>query len=119
MSDIDSEKIKQLEDEIVLLKKQNKYLESQLQYFTDGDKNMYFALQQKMNEMSNMLNKTKLTEIDLASKSDATFDRIFKLLEKSESISNAAKVFGSISGFGDQPQESKKPFVDTIADKRD
>lgn len=99
--------IQELEAEILSLGKQIKYLENQLSQFVDGDKNMYFALQSKMNEMSKMLNKTKLTDIDLTSKSDATFERIFKLLEKSESIANAAKVFGSISAKGESETQEK------------
>lgn len=51
------------------------------------------------------------------SKSDASFERIFKLLEKCESISNSSKALGEMLGTI-KPKEERKSFVDSIADER-
>jgi len=51
-----------------------------------------------MSEMSTALNLYNLEDLDMMSKSDATFERVFKLLEKSEIISSAAAGLGAIAG---------------------
>ena len=93
----DKEKIKELEDIIAL-------------YERPGAAAMFYALNKKMNEIAALLNAVTLKNVDMASKSDATFDRVFKLLEKSEGISSAAKALGEFSGVtGNEESDTKKP----------
>ena len=70
--------------------------------------------------MANVLNKYNIENIDMASKSDATFERVFKLLEKCETISTSADGLGVVAGItGNQEKDiAKRPFVDTIAEPR-
>lgn len=88
--------------------------------YENGGAKLYYAQQRKMSEMANVLNKYSLESMDMVSKSDATFERVFKLLEKSESISTAAAGLAASAGVtGDEEKDvNKKPFVDTIAESR-
>ena len=89
-------------------------------YEQNGAAKLYYSLNRKMNEMGDLLNKTNLSSIDLEDKNSKEFDRLFKLLEKSQVISNAAnsvKEFAGISG-NEEADINKKPFVDTIAQSR-
>lgn len=92
----DSDKIKELENKISL-------------YENSGSAKLYYALQRKMNEMADMLNSNSLKSINLDDPKDKSFDRIFKLLEKSETVSNSAKALGDIAGVtGDEEKDITK-----------
>lgn len=114
-----SEKIieETLEQKIERLEKQITYLKDKLGEFAKGDASLFYAVQKKKFEISELLNKTDLREIDIMSKSDASFERIFKLLEKCESISNSSKALGEMLGTI-KPKEERKSFVDSIAQDR-
>lgn len=89
-------------------------------YEQNGAAKLYYALNRKMNEMADMLNANSLTGINLDDPKDKSFDRVFKILEKSETVSNSAtslKQFAGISG-DEEIDINKKPFVDTIAQAR-
>lgn len=89
-------------------------------YEQNGAAKLYYALNRKMNEMADMLNANSLTGINLDDAKDKSFDRVFKILEKSETVSNSAnslKMFAGITG-NEEADISKKPFVDTIAESR-
>lgn len=89
----DTEKIKELELKISL-------------YENSGSTNLYYALQRKMNEMSVILNNNSLISIDLDDPKSKVFDRIFKLLEKSETVSNSVKALGDVAGItGDEEKD--------------
>lgn len=81
----DKAKIKELEFKIAL-------------YEQNGAAKLYYALNRKLSEMADLLNAVSLKNIDMAAKSDASFERVFKLLEKSEGISTAAKTLGDFAG---------------------
>ena len=106
-----------LEQKLERLEKSNSYLQSKVDEFLKGEANLFYAVQKKKFEISDLLNKTDLREIDIMSKSDASFERIFKLLEKCESISNSSKALGEMLGTI-KPKEERKSFVDSIADER-
>ena len=98
-----------------------KELEGRVKMYEDnGSAKMYYALNKKLNEMADLLNSNSLKSIDIDDAKSKTFERVFKLLEKSEIISNAAKALGAIAGItgNEQDDVNKKPFVDTIAESR-
>lgn len=104
------------------LDKQVKVLQQKLlQYEQNGSAKLFYALNRKMNEMADMLNDNSLSNINIDDPKDKSFDRIFKLLEKSETVANSAKVLGVIAGVtGDESKDvAKKPFIETVATKRD
>jgi len=90
------------------------------QYEQNGAAKLYYALNRKMNEMAELLNKTNLSNVDLESKDSKEFDRLFKLLEKSQVIGNASQSVKEFAGItGDEDKDvSRKPFVETIAQSR-
>jgi hypothetical protein len=108
------QKIKELETN---LKDSNSRL---LIYEQNGAAKLYYSLNRKMNEMADILNNNSLSHINLDDPKDKSFDRIFKLLEKSETVANSAKTLGGVAGVtGDEEKDvNKKPFVETIAQDR-
>lgn len=104
------------------LQQQVKILQGQLAlYEQNGSAKLYYALNRKMNEMADMLNKNSLGDINLDDAKDKSFDRIFKLLEKSETVASSAKVLGGIAGITGEEEKDiiRKPFIETVATKRD
>jgi len=89
-------------------------------YEQNGSAKLYYSLNRKMNEMADMLNSNSLSAINLDDPKDKSFDRIFKLLEKSETVANSAKTLGAVAGItgNEEADVNKKPFVDTIAESR-
>lgn len=90
------------------VEEENKALKERLKlYEQNGSAKLYYALQRKMNEIGELFNKNSLTNINLDDPKDKSFDRIFKLLEKSEVVSKAAeaaKVFAGITT-GDEEKD--------------
>ena len=89
-------------------------------YEQNGAAKLYYALNRKMNEMAELLNKTNLSKVDLESKDSKEFDRLFKLLEKSQVIgaaSQSVKEFAGITGDEDK-DTNRKPFNDRLAENR-
>lgn len=79
-------------------------------YERSGGAALFYALNRKMNEIAALLNGVVLKNIDIASKADASFERVFKLLEKSEGISTAAKTLGDFAGVsGDELKDIQNP----------
>jgi hypothetical protein len=77
-------------------------------YEENGTAKLYYALNRKMNEMADMLNSNSLKNINLDDPKDKSFDRIFRLLEKSESVGNSARVLGDVAGItGDEDKDVK------------
>jgi len=89
-------------------------------YEQNGSAKLYYSLNRKMNEMADMLNLNTLSGINLDDPKDKSFDRIFKLLEKSETVANSAKTLGAVAGItgNEEADVAKKPFVETIAESR-
>lgn len=110
-----------LEEKAIRLEKCLQFANQKLSvYEQNGAAKLYYSLNRKMNEMADMLNSNSLNNINIDDPKDKSFDRIFKLLEKSETVANSAKTLGSVAGItNDEDADVKrKPFVDTIAEKR-
>lgn len=89
-------------------------------YEENGGAKLYYALNRKMWEMADSLNKNSMSNINLDDPKDKTFDRVFKILEKSETVSNAARALRDFAGItGDEEKDiNKKPFTDRMAADR-
>jgi hypothetical protein len=116
-----AETLEELQDKVSKLEKELAFSESVRSVYENGAAKLYYSLQRKMSEMANALNKYSLESLDMASKSDATFERVFKLLEKSETISSAAKGLGEVASItgNEKADVEKRPFIETVATKRD
>lgn len=112
--------VKILKDQIALLTKKLEKSEAEKYVYENGSAKLYYSLQRKMSEMSKIFNSIDLSAIDMTSKSDATFERLFKLLEKCETISKSAAELGLKAGVTGKEEDDirKKPFVETIAESR-
>lgn len=110
-----------IEEKVVRLEKELEESNKLRSIYENGGAKLYYAQQRKMSEMANVLNKYSLESMDMVSKSDATFERVFKLLEKSESISTAAAGLGAAAGVtgNEEKDTTKSTFLDTLAIKRD
>lgn len=104
----DAEKIKALEDEIVKLKKSNQYLQSKNEEFENGDLSLYHAVQKKMKELSKILNKYKLDDIDIDDKNNKSFERISSILEKCEKYALSANALGARLGLNQEPTNEQQ-----------
>ncbi len=89
-------------------------------YEQNGPAKLYYSLNRKMNEMGDLLNKSNLSKLNLEEKENKEFDRLFKLLEKSQVISNAAQAVKEFAGItGDEDKHlARKPSNDRIAESR-
>lgn len=78
-------------------------------YEQNGAAKLYYALNRKMNEIGELFNKNSLLTINLDDPKDKSFDRIFKLLEKSEVVSKAAEAAKAFAGIitGDEEADVK------------
>lgn len=110
---------KELEERIKELEKSNTYLQNRLYYYEEnGSTQLFYSLQRKQNEMAELLNKTSLLSIDLIDAKDKSFERLQKIWNDAGAITEAVKALGILAGVTKEKEEVKKPFVDTIAEKR-
>lgn len=89
-------------------------------YEQNGTAKLYYALNRKMNEMGDLLNKTNLKNLTLDDGKDKTFERLKIIWNDASSIAEAAKTLGVIAGVtgNEEADVAKKPFVDGIAETR-
>jgi hypothetical protein len=89
-------------------------------YEQNGAAKLYYALNRKMNEMADMLNKSTLSNLDLTDAKDKTFERLKIVWNDAASIATAVKTLGDSAGVtGDEKKDiEKKPFNDRIAEDR-
>jgi hypothetical protein len=72
------------------LKQENTLLLSRLAYYeSDGTEKLLNSLQRKANEMAELLNKHKLSEIDLDDKNSKAFERIRVVWTDAKTISES------------------------------
>lgn len=110
-----------IEEKNIRLEKELEQSNKLRSVYENGDAKLYYALQRKMTEMANTLNKQDLEKVDIEDKNSKTFDRIISILQKCETISSSASALGAIAGVTGNEQDdiNKKPFLDTLAVKRD
>lgn len=80
-------------------------------YEQNGAAKLFYAINRKMSEMAALMNKTNLANLDLDDKESKSFDRLFKLLEKSQVISNAAQTIQGFAGISnDEIKDTQSPI---------
>ena len=105
-----------------VLMKEIEHLQNKLKsYEENGAAKLFYSLQRKANEMADLLNGNSLARINLDDAKDKSFERIFKILEKSQTVSESIKALRDSAGItGNEAQDiARKPFLDRIAEKRD
>ncbi len=79
-------------------------------YEQNGSAKLFYALNRKMNEMADMLNKSNLGTLDLADAKDKTFERLKVVWNDSASIAVAVKALGDTAGItNDEEKDSQNP----------
>ncbi len=108
MSDNQIDKIEELQAKIRL-------------YEQNGPAKLYYALNRKMNEMADILNKNNLVNLNLDDPKDKTFERLKHIWGDSASVASAADTLGKIAKVtnNEDADVAKKPFADLIAESRD
>ena len=104
----DAERIKELE-------KSNAYLVGKLDSYENGDMSLYHAVQRKMKELSKVLNKHKLDDIDIDDAKNKSFERLSAILEKCEKYALSANALGARLGVGGE--EGTQVATNTILRK--
>ena len=117
----------ELEAKIKELEKSNAYLQGRLDYYEqDGIAKLFYSLKRKANEMADLLNNTKLTDIDIDEPKSKTFERLQKIWEGAATIAGSVKSLEVLSGVKLEEKESEKkeiivpnkPFTpEMVADK--
>ncbi len=81
-----------------------------LLYEQNGAAKLFYAINRKMNEMAELMNRNSLANMELDDKESKAFDRMFKLLEKSQVISNAANTIQGFAGItNDEAKDTQNP----------
>jgi archaellum component FlaC len=108
--------IDELKEQINSLRKENKYLSDKLiSYESDGVGKLYNSLQRKANEMADLLNKHKLTEIDIDDKNSKTFERIKSVWTDAKTISESIQI---LKGFSQKEVEGDTKEVQKKVEER-
>lgn len=97
-------------------------LETRLRlYEQNGAAKLYYSLNRKMNEMADLMNGTNLKNLDIQDAKDKTFERLKVIWNDAASIATAVKALGEAAGVTQDEQKdvNRKPFLDTLAVKRD
>jgi hypothetical protein len=81
-------------------------------YEQNGAAKLYYALNRKMNEMADMLNKQTLSTLDLTDAKDKTFERLKIIWNDASSIATAVKTLGETAGVtnNETVDVNKSPF---------
>lgn len=79
-------------------------------YERNGAAKLFYALNRKMNEMAERLNRTDLVTIILDDPKDKTFDRLKVIWNDAASIATAVKALGETAGIThDEVEDTGKP----------
>lgn len=108
-------------EELEQYKKQVAILEQKLSlYEQNGAAKLYYSLNRKMNEMADLMNKTKLSDLSLDDPKDKTFERLKVIWNDAASIATAVKTLGESAGVTNDEKKDveRKPFNERIAMER-
>lgn len=84
-------------------------------YEQNGSAKLFYALNRKMNEMADMLNKSNLSTLDLTDAKDKTFERLKVVWNDSASIATAVKTLGETAGItNDEAKDTTTPIFKKI-----
>lgn len=110
-----------LEEKIERIEKALEYSNKKLFiYEQNGSAKAAYAINRKLNELADMLNKTNVASIDIADAKDKSFERLKAAWSEMASLGEAYKTLALSAGITNDEEKdiNRKPFVDTIAEKR-
>ncbi len=86
-------------------------------YEQDGIVGAYYALNRKLNEITTMLNKTDLSQIELSDKNDGTMERVMKFFNSVGDINDVMKklkIDNSLTGDEEKDKSRSKPLIEQL-----
>lgn len=93
-----------------LLQRRIEELEKKVLFYEqNGAAKLYYALNRKMSEMADMLNKQTLGNIDITDAKDKSFERIKVIWDSAEKVSIAVKNIGDTIGITGDEEKDVKP----------
>lgn len=98
-----------------------KSLESKLESLgVKGDAKLYYSLNKNMSDLSDILDNTQMSDIDLSDPKDKTMERLKAIWSAITPLAETLKFLKSTAGItGDEENDKvRKSFVDTIAEDR-
>ena len=121
MSELQPIENESLEEKVIRLENTIEFYKNKLiAYEQNGAAKAAYSINRKLNELADMLNKTNVATIDIAAPKDKSFERLKAAWGEMASLGEAYKTLAMSAGItGDEDKDVKrKPFVDTIAEKR-
>lgn len=90
-------------------------------YEQNGAAKLYYSLNRKMNEMADLMNSKNLSKISVDDPKDKTFDRLKIIWQDAASIATSVDALGKLAKItgAEETDINNKPFLDTLAIKRD
>lgn len=90
-------------------------------YEQNGAAKLYYSLNRKMNEMADLMNSKNLNTISVDDPKDKTFDRLKIIWQDASSIATSVDALGKLAKITGVEEDdiNNKPFLDTLATKRD
>lgn len=86
-------------------------------YESDGIVGAYYALNRKLNEITNLLNNNDLSRLDLSDKDDGSWERVMKLFNSVGDINDVMKKLkmdNQLSGDEDKDKSRRKPLIEEL-----
>jgi hypothetical protein len=86
-------------------------------YEADGIVGSYYALNRKLNEITNLLNSRNLSNLDLADRNDGSWERVMKLFNSVGEINEVLKKLrmdNQLTGDEEKDKSRKKPLIEQL-----
>lgn len=86
-------------------------------YESDGIVAAYYALNRKLNEITNLLNNNDLSKLDLSDRDDGSWERVMKLFNSVGDINEVLKKLrmdNQLSGDEDKDKSRRKPLIEQL-----
>ena len=97
-----------------------KALEAKLESLgVKGDAKLYYSLNKNMSDLSDILDNTDMSDINLSDPKDKTMERLKTIWAAITPLAETLKFLKSAAGItGDQEKDIKRPFNERLAEDR-
>lgn len=116
----ENESIEEIKKLLEQEKKKVSVLEQKVAAFEGPGKAMlYYALNRNMNDLAQLLNAKSLRSVNMDDKDDRTMERMKIIWGAVKSLSEILPALGLSAGItGNEAEDTKTPFIETIAETR-
>lgn len=90
-----------------------------LAFKSPGKTKLYHAVNRNMSDLADLLNAKSIKNVNLDDKDDKTIERLKIIWSAIKSLSETLAVLRVAAGLsGDEEEENKTPFIETVAETR-